>query len=51
MNYLDFFSQPPKMYIFRKNSNKTAFGGVFISYIYYNNDNNFFDIYIRLFLK
>ena len=28
MNYLDFFSQPPKMYIFQKNSNKTTFGGV-----------------------
>ena len=28
MNYLDFFSQPPTMFIFQKNSNKTTFGGV-----------------------
>jgi len=28
MNYLDFFSQPPTMLIFQKNSNKTTFGGV-----------------------
>ena len=28
MNNLDFLSQPPTMFIFQKNSNKTAFGGV-----------------------
>ena len=34
MNYLDFLSQPPTMFIFQKNSNKTTFGGVlFLIYI------------------
>jgi hypothetical protein len=34
MNYLDFLSQPPTMFIFQKDSNKTTFGGVlFLIYI------------------
>ena len=53
MKNFDFLSDSPKIFIFKKDSNKTNFGGILflISNIYCNNDSYFFSIYIRICFK